>query len=582
MSATIAPQKPQREKPQQEKSRLRKAQCEIFLGPEGSLFFVLTEEMWRVHDASKIEAIIFSARLKRTVLKQWKKRYGDRWEEVRLWIYKPWTLPGELDRHFPEGLGKPTKGLLACRRKARPTSIGQATEPPVPHRTIYTWLENRKNLKWYEGWLVRGEDPPPNVTLATQEQIRQAREVWDYVGHCQNAEISPRDSYCQWIIDGRIPNLDWLHWLFGAPPPKGVYVVPLTLQDLQEQGRPDAICKATGLRLTTFGEWIAEGLEQILHACLQGREQDLSTNETWQDLPTRTKNEIRRYTTVYAKGASLPERLKRVYVCDSDELDPVGTSSIVEDLGDGQHLSRSKYEQLLRDAECDGAREDLERYLDVNPLIHRKGHPRSGLVAGIDQGRSSTPRAAGDVDELPGNTPKLYVPTEGMFAFREMAVKAGGSKKWPGPLLDRDQELLDLLFLAWSMPPAAKGRQCSLWEAHTDSGRWRRLDRGDTGDQVPAEAGQAERQQADAPAMSEEDPIGETEEPVRRGRRRTIDAIAEFCYTRREARDPWSQILEKLQQYFGPTAPKDKRVIIYTSRWAKANKKPWPIPRLQN
>jgi hypothetical protein len=111
----------------------------------------------------------------------------------------------------------------------------------------------------------------------------------------------------------------------------------------------------------------------------------------------------------------------------------------------------------------------------VDPLIHRKGPPRSGLVAGIDQGTSSTSRATGDVDELPGNSPKLLVPIKDMFAFREMAVKAGGSKKWPGPLLDRDQELLDLLFLAWSMPPAAKGRQCSLWEAHTDSGRWRRL-----------------------------------------------------------------------------------------------------------
>jgi hypothetical protein len=112
---------------------------------------------------------------------------------------------------------------------------------------LYELLKNFENEghDWIRGWLLRGQDAPAHVILATPEQIRLARVWWDFTAHCEAADLeTPNTSYCRWIKQGLIPNLDFLKWLFGGSEPAGVFVVTEALQRLRRERTQIAIVTA--------------------------------------------------------------------------------------------------------------------------------------------------------------------------------------------------------------------------------------------------------------------------------------------------------------------------------------------------
>jgi hypothetical protein len=208
---------------------------------EGTLF-VPSENMLVVHERSAPGAVLERAGHSANAWHKWRAQYS---------IARPWLF--DWLYHFadaPPGENfAPTEAMLAFRQQSGVRAIARGSarvtawvtapwsRPPgdnVSHSVVCSWLRRYETLPWFRRWLLMGEAPPQGITVATARQIRRCRKAWDYVAHCSRAGISAQ-TYLAWFRRGQIPDVAWVRWLYGAPPPATAFIINAALQRLRRQ-----------------------------------------------------------------------------------------------------------------------------------------------------------------------------------------------------------------------------------------------------------------------------------------------------------------------------------------------------------
>jgi hypothetical protein len=290
---------------------------------------------------------------------------------------------------------------------------------------VYDLLKKYKDLEWLKGWLLRGEDPPEHIVIATPSQIRYCRIAWDFTSHCDRAGLSvPNSSYCPWLKKRLIPDVRWLLWLYGYHKPETVYVLPDMLLRLRRERTVERIAAATGVsKRTLFTLWqrspALNALNGIKAVVAEGRRR-LDGPGSWEAVSAKTKDRM----FAFAKAGMLAECCRRA------EIGP------------------ANYYEQLASAERFGAKEDLERYLGIHAPLP-DGAERYGLL-----------------------TDKFFVPTSGMLRFRAAAMRARAQAGRPSSEPESLPEFTQW-FLDWTTPPKWRRRRMSLPEVAPARG-WRK------------------------------------------------------------------------------------------------------------
>jgi hypothetical protein len=227
---------------------------------DGAYLFVPNEEMWALHEASKPTAICERAGLSRQYHRQVIKRLGQQYPWLNHLMYAPRLLPPTEANGF-----KFTDEMTAFRNEASIESILAAAPRPkekvaaawrsdraetVTDSLLSHWRRKFSNQKWFDSWLLRGESPPEQITVAPPQLVSRFSAAWDIQAIRRRARVGS-ESYNRWLKLGRIPSLEWLKWLFGAPAPTAVFVVDVTLQRLRREMGQEAII--AHLKLRAFG-----------------------------------------------------------------------------------------------------------------------------------------------------------------------------------------------------------------------------------------------------------------------------------------------------------------------------------------
>jgi hypothetical protein len=134
---------------------------------DGGYLFVPAEDMWNLHEASKPSAISARTKLGDKIWFQWLNKYPDKpWLADYLYGSGVWPSDAEF---------QPTPGMLAFREQATIRSILAAAcrsekriraawrhhyLPQVGEALLSDWRRRYRPHKWFERWLLRGEEPP--------------------------------------------------------------------------------------------------------------------------------------------------------------------------------------------------------------------------------------------------------------------------------------------------------------------------------------------------------------------------------------------------------------------------------------
>jgi hypothetical protein len=391
----------------------KRARPSVYTSAAGTLL-VATADMWRVHEASKPAAVAERAGLSLEVWYSWKNHQGVSTAWLTEWLY------GE-DAPADAGGFRPTPAMRAFRGKARITSPGgilaSALRPEgaaVPGGLLRKWLKHYGKLAWFWRWLLRGEDPPAGVQIATEGQAARMRAWCDYARHCKTAGVKVGDTFTEWLRGGKIPDVGWLLWLFGWPEPAGAFVVSAKLQKLRQERTPTAICapEAADIDYSTYRKAkrkprVQEALAQALE--IAGAAGHPSRAGVGSDLPAETM----RWVWSYADAATLKACCKRA------------------------NLLPSTYHEALRQADTLGVAADLRDYLENGPRWQGAGARLTGLVAA-----------------------NLFIPSEYMLAFREAACREMAEQNITA--LAREVPLFREWFLDWAVTQVHKGRRITL------------------------------------------------------------------------------------------------------------------------
>jgi hypothetical protein len=388
-------------------------------GTKQATLFVPTEQAWLFHLCSEPIAVLERAGLTSSLWgKEWKSRYGEAHPWLFSWLYDyPSLPPKEAARS-----SLPTPAMHAFRKEATISAIAAAVsrlakdQPTTRHEKcsstgpIYALLEKYPDEKWLEGRLFRGEEEPPHVTVATLEQIRYCRQVWDFAAHCKKAGLgSPNTNYCRWISQGYIRYLDLLEWLFGDDPPDNLYVLPPSLERLRNERTLESICLAAKVTITAYRKWLRFDRLKAAFDAIQmafSERKSLDRAGPWDEL---IKPETSKRMKAWVKAASLAsccERadLKVVNYCQ--EADKAGRCCV---------------------------RDQLEHYLGIR-LPLPDGPVKCGLLS-----------------------TGFFVPTPGMREFRTAALAVRGRLRRCSGL--RDLPGYDEWFSEWTIPFARNGKQ---------------------------------------------------------------------------------------------------------------------------
>lgn len=383
--------------------KLQRSRSDIYPFP-GGVLFVPTADMWRLHEVGKPTAILGHLGLAHMALSQWEKRFDRDRQWLRKWLYSGRRLPPAVANGF-----QPTPGMEDFRREATITAIlARAFRPRerITDSLVSFWKQRFKKYDWFEGWLLRGENPPDGVRIATIQEVDRCARAWDYAAFCQRAKIDC-GSYVLWISRDKIPSLAWLKWLFGAPPPPGAFVVVRELQHLRREMGRKGILRAAGLSTATIWYWErSPRTSRHIEVALTGK--SAAGVDGWSELTNQTRR----------------------------HLETVGRLAGLDACCDRAGLSVSQYRNLMGEADRCGVKENLLRYLKSQGADGSNGTGKcrqSGLVA----------------DEF-------FVPTADMLDFREEALREGVKQKiWP---------LLNMpgrsgWFRDWTAPKAHRGRR---------------------------------------------------------------------------------------------------------------------------
>jgi hypothetical protein len=415
--------------------RKPKARSAIYQDGE-NILFVPTEDMWLVHDASTPEAVAIRAGLSPHTVTYWRCEYRREAPWLGDWLYGD-PPPEVADSGF-----RPTPAMHAFRqeatrvailRKASRTPEQLATTSGNPGRgaavnpgNISQWEEQYRSCPWFKRWLRRGEKPPPEVTIATPEQIQCCRRAWDYVAHCCRVGISPLNSYTTTWYGRSIPDLGWLIWLYGGLPPAGAFVVGRPLQRLRSEMTIETICEKTGVSPHSHRKWIQH--------------------------PVASKALQDAIKTAGGPGGTGAAK-QRKWLTRWGELDGVsmgrmwkyGCAATLTACCERAKVIRPQYFLWLREAKERGVSELLRQYLSCDGLF-RTAPRQTGLVA-----------------------PNFFIASEGMLAFREAAreeaVRQGISRLKP---LNKHPCFVKW-FVDWTAPRPKGGRRKIVSSAALDT-----------------------------------------------------------------------------------------------------------------
>jgi hypothetical protein len=388
---------------------LGKSRFGIYDLGDGRHLFVPNEEMWALHEASKPAAVADRSGLGKTTYRQWVDRFGP-W--IINWLYTSPSLPPSESNGF-----EPTPEMLAFRKQATKQAIREAA-PRSKESVESAWRQDRgvhvndslvsywrrndfKSHLWFDHFLFRGQVPPPNITVATVQQVRRCSIAWDVLAIRNRADISS-ETYVRWLRLRLVPTLDWLKWLFGAPPPAGSFVVGIPLQNLRREMGQEAIIGHLGISDQTVWKWKnGKRTAAPFQAILDGG--DPAGAEGWSSLTEETKQNMRDYRN----AASLLACLGRA------------------------DISRAAYYKARHEADACGVLDNLDRYIRMEAPYDDR--PRSGLAV-----------------------PNFFIPTPDMLRFREAA-----SKQRAGQTIWANQDLpgFDDWFLDWTVPKPHHGRR---------------------------------------------------------------------------------------------------------------------------
>jgi hypothetical protein len=225
--------------------------------------------MWRIHEVSSSSSVGVSAGLRRSTFRQWVRMLGQAHPWLADWLYTTRTVPP------PEANGfKPTTKMEAFRNETSYSSLISAALEQDPKLSlsdslISAWRQQYKSYPWFDRWLLRGEDAPPNVTVATVDQADRCERAWDFNEFCRRlvakaAKKSAKKAtekaaatalYAQWIRRGQIATVGWLRWLYGWPEPAGTFVVSAGLQRLRTAMSRKGIAAAADLYENAIRGW---------------------------------------------------------------------------------------------------------------------------------------------------------------------------------------------------------------------------------------------------------------------------------------------------------------------------------------
>jgi hypothetical protein len=282
------------------------------------------------------------------------------------------------------------------------------SDKPVSARERVQYREHA----WFLDWLRHGKKAPADVIIPTLRNIRGCRAAWDWIRHCLQAEIHP-GTYVLWMVRRMVPGLSWRRWLYGAPAPEGVFVVPVAARRLRKEASQKGICAGAGLDESTILKWkksdaLKAALQALVSVVAEG--QSPETVEQWMSLDPRTREAM----LAYAKAATRGAVLRRA------------------------GLDASKHSALFRAARLCGAEELLQQYVTCTGPFAKEKNRQAGLAA-----------------------ENFFIPSQDMLAFRKVAAAAMARhrvwslKSLPG---------FDAWFDDWTMPRDKLGSRSRLRE----------------------------------------------------------------------------------------------------------------------
>jgi hypothetical protein len=358
-------------------TRAHKSRSSIYAVPEGGYLFVPAEEMWNLHEASKPSAVRARARVSSGAWEGWKRKFGANFPPFVEWLYTAHSTPEEY------GLGEfqQTPIMLAFRREATIQAILAATprsteqmqtawrkdrRSHVTDSLLSYWRSKYRKFKWFDPWLLRGESAPDDVKVVTSQEARRCSHAWDFVAICRRAGFHFSSTYRLWLKRRKIPNLDWLKWLFGGPKPTGALVVSEELQRLRTAMSRKGILKTVGLPIRELEA--NPRTSMFVVAILRG--DDPAGIDGWNGLREGTRQRLQ----AVRLGLSLGECCKRA------------------------KIGESTYYGALQEADRCGVKNELLDYVK-------------------SKGKYATPRQSGLVAD------NFFIPTEDMLKFRSEAAK---------------------------------------------------------------------------------------------------------------------------------------------------------------
>ncbi len=341
------------------------------------VLFVPQEDMWLVHEASKPTSIARRAGLCKDIWYSWKTEFSHLWAWLPDWLYGA-KMPDDAPRTF-----RPPRGMSAFREHALvkgKDGIAAAAKRPdgssVHDQAVRTWRDKYGPvLQWFPGWLVRGEDPPANVTVATAECVARCRRAFDYAAHCREAGLKQGDNYTEWIRKGQAPGLAWRWWLFSGKRPEGVFIILPALRRFKAERSARGICAGAepAIDISTHTKWLRD---PRLRAALQDaiRVAAAPGSPTWNTAPPDLHPDTKRCMWAYALAAKVKACCARA------------------------GLAWVKYEEMLAEATRLGAKDELLAYLNNAPEWQGGKARLVGLI-----------------------TPRLYVASQNMIDFKKVA-----------------------------------------------------------------------------------------------------------------------------------------------------------------
>ncbi len=396
----------------------------------GNRLFVPTKNMWLLHEANKPATVLNRAGLPQSLWYKWKSEFQDQQTWVLPWLY--WSERPPKGTQVVHASGRTTikrgpkpdeffaTAEMATFRNysSRGSAVKAVNAVGVSEKYVRRWLDQYKHLGWFEGWLLRGENPD-GIYVATVAQIQRCESAWAYPRLLSQLGIKQL-TYQTWLSSAfpQDQRAEWIDWLYGSGAPAGWFVVPEKVEALRNRMSPAGIGKAAGIE--SWVNWNYDpqrqkALAAAVKAVRQSRKPE--NTEAWQTL----------YGDIDPKDWKTRRMAERM-------LQYAGASTLAAALKDIGMIQQT-WEHYQKEAAKVGGeplKEALRRYV---LLDHGRGMNKCGVVR---EG--------------------LFAPSIAMWRFRELANRQRTAKGINlGELRRQFPGRCFLLFQADALTPRTQG-----------------------------------------------------------------------------------------------------------------------------